>query len=62
LTDGKVRLEKIKTRIRNNNVIEITESLKEGEEVVNGPYNAISKMLKNGMEVKKSDKADIANS
>jgi HlyD family secretion protein len=62
LKDGKVRLQKVKTGIQDNVAIEITNGLKEGEEVVNGPYNAVSKMLKDGMEVKKSDKADIASS
>lgn len=60
--DGKVTLQKVKTGIQDNLAIEITEGLKEGDEIVNGPYNAVAKLLKNGMEVKKSDKADIANS
>ena len=60
--DGKVTLQKVKTGIQDNIAIEITDGLKEGDEVVNGPYNAVAKILKNGMEVKKSDKADIANS
>jgi HlyD family secretion protein len=61
-SEGKVRLQKVKTGIQDNIAIEITEGLKEGDEVVNGPYNAVAKLLKSGMEVKKSDKADIANS
>jgi len=60
--DGKVVLQKVKTGIQDNIAIEITEGLKEGDEVVNGPYNAVAKLLKNGMQVKKSDKEDIANS
>ncbi len=60
--DGKVTLQKVKTGIQDNLAIEITEGLKEGDEIVNGPYNAVAKLLKNGMEVKKSDKADIASS
>ncbi len=60
--DGKVTLQKVKTGIQDNLAIEITEGLKEGDEIVNGPYNAVAKLLKNGMEVKKSDKAEIANS
>jgi HlyD family secretion protein len=57
--NGKVRLQKVKTGIQDNVAIEITEGLKEGDEIVNGPYNAVAKLLKNGMEVKKSDKAEI---
>src|ERR1051326_3753076 len=60
--DGKVELQKVKTGIQDNMAIEITDGLKEGDEVVNGPYNAVAKVLKNGMEVKKSDKTGIANS
>ena len=59
--DGKVKLQKVKTGIQDNLAIEIIEGLKEGDEVVNGPYNAVAKLLKNGMEVKKTDKAEIAN-
>ncbi|TAL60704.1 MAG: efflux RND transporter periplasmic adaptor subunit [Bacteroidetes bacterium] len=60
--DGKVKLQKVKTGIQDNTAIEITEGLKEDDEIVNGPYNAVAKILKNGMEVKKADKTDIANS
>ncbi len=60
--DGKVKLQKVKTGIQDNIAIEITEGIKEGDEVVNGPYNAVAKMLKDGMQVKKSDKTEIANS
>ena len=58
-SNGKVLLQKVKTGIQDNAAIEITDGLKEGDEIVNGPYNAVAKLLKNGTEVKKSDKADI---
>lgn len=61
-SEGKVKLQKVKTGIQDNIAIEIIEGLKEGDEVVNGPYNAVAKILKNGMEVQKSEKEDIANS
>ena len=60
--DGKVTLQKVKTGIQDASAIEITEGLKEGDEVVNGPYSAVAKLLKNGMFVKKTDAADIASS
>jgi len=60
--DGKVVLQKIRTGIQDNLAIEIADGLKEGDEVVNGPYNAVAKILKNGMAVKKSDKANLVNS
>lgn len=59
--NGKVRLQKVKTGIQDNQSIEITEGLKEGDEVVSGPYNAVAKLLKDGMEVKKTGK-DLTNS
>jgi HlyD family secretion protein len=58
-SNGKVLLQKVKTGIQDNAAIEITDGLKEGDEIVNGPYNAVAKLLKNGTEVKKSDKAEI---
>jgi HlyD family secretion protein len=61
-SEGKVILKKVKTGVQDNLAIEITEGLKEGDEVVNGPYNAVAKLLKNGMEVKKSDKETISAS
>lgn len=41
----------VKSGIQDINYIEV-EGLKDGEEVVTGPYNAISKTLKDGMKVK----------
>ena len=61
-TDGKVSIRKVKTGVQDSQAIEITEGLKEGEEVVSGPYNAVSKLLKEGMEVQKTDKASISSS
>lgn len=50
--DGKVKKVVVKTGIQDINYIEIVSGLKETEEVVSGPYNAISKTLKDGMSVK----------
>jgi HlyD family secretion protein len=50
--DGKVKRVKVKTAIQDINYIEIKEGLKEGDEVVTGPFNAISKTLKDGATVK----------
>ena len=50
-SDGKVKKTVVKTGIQDINNIEITAGLKEGEEVVTGPYNAISKTLKDGAKV-----------
>jgi HlyD family secretion protein len=50
--DGKVKKAKVKTAIQDINYIEIVSGLNEGEEVVTGPFNAISKTLKDGTTVK----------
>jgi len=50
--DGKVKRVKVKTDIQDINYIEIKEGLVEGDEVVTGPFNAISKTLKDGTVVK----------
>ena len=50
--DGKVKRVKVKTDIQDINYIEVNEGLAEGDEVVTGPFNAISKTLKDGTVVK----------
>lgn len=50
--DGKVKRTVVTTGIQDINYIEITSGLKEGDEVVIGPYSAISKTLKDGTKVK----------
>jgi len=57
--EGKVQLKKVKTGIQDNNYIQITEGLVEGEEVVAGPYRAVSRNLKNDTKVKKVEKDKI---
>jgi HlyD family secretion protein len=44
--EGKVSKVKVKTDIQDINNIEITEGLKEGDQVVTGPYDVVSKTLK----------------
>ena len=45
---GKAVAKQVKTGIQSDDLIEITEGLNEGEEVVTGSYRAISKDLNNG--------------
>lgn len=57
--DKKVRKQVVKTSIQDINYIEISSGLKEGDEVVTGPYDVVSKTLKVGKEVKKVDKKEL---
>ncbi len=50
--DNKVKRVVVKTAIQDLNNIEITEGLKEGDEVITGPYSVVSKTLKEGTLVK----------
>jgi len=51
--DGKkVKMATVKTGISDKGFIEITEGLKEGEEIVSGSYMAVSKLLKDGSVIK----------
>lgn len=54
LEAGKVKPVEVKTGIQDNNYIQILSGLKEGQEVISGPYSAISKILKDGTEVEKT--------
>lgn len=49
----------VKTSIQDINHIEITDGLKEGEEVITGPYEIVSKVLKDKDKVKVVDKKDL---
>jgi HlyD family secretion protein len=49
----------VKTDIQDINNIEITQGLKEGDEVITGPYDVVSKTLKDGTRVKVVDKKNL---
>jgi len=46
--DNTVKKVKVKTGIQDLNYIEILEGLKQGDEVITGPYSIVSKTLKDG--------------
>ena len=50
---------KVRTDIQDINNIEVLAGLKEGDEVIVGPYNVVSKTLKEGMKVKVVSKEDV---
>ncbi len=54
--DGQVRKMKVTTGIQDINYIEITSGLNEGDEVITGPYNVVSKELKDSIQIKIVDK------
>jgi HlyD family secretion protein len=63
IENGKAVARQVKTGIQSDELIEIVDGLREGDEVVSGSYRAISKDLENGAVVrinneKKPDKTD----
>ena len=57
--NGVAKMLKVKTGIQDNAYIQITEGLKEGQEIITAPYRAVSKKLKEGDKVKKVDAKDL---
>lgn len=58
-TDNKLSIREVKTGVQDDKVIEIISGLKEGEEVVSGPYSAVSRTLKHGDRVQKVSKEEL---
>ncbi len=56
---SKVSMVKVKTGIQDLNHIEIVSGLRKDQEVITGPYDVVSKTLKNGTKVKVVDKKDL---
>lgn len=59
LVDGVARQREIKIGIQDNDYIEIKSGIQKGEEIISGPYSAVSKTLKDGANVKKVKKEDL---
>ena len=59
MADGTVRKQIVKTSIQDINNIEVVSGLKEGDEVVTGPYDVVSKTLKNKDKVKVVPKNEL---
>lgn len=51
-TEGKARLKVVETGVQDNKYIQIISGINEGDEVITGPYEAVSRSLKNGSKVK----------
>lgn len=56
-----VRMQKVKTGVQDDTYIEVIEGLKEGEEVVTGPYAAVARKLESGEEVQVVDEDELYN-
>jgi HlyD family secretion protein len=54
-----VELREVSTGIQNDNFIEITSGLEAGEVIVKAPYDAVSKLLKDGSEVKVVEEKEL---
>ncbi len=57
--DGKAKMVAVKTGIQDNSFIQILEGLEVGQEVITGPYTAVSKTLKNHDPVEITEKKDL---
>ena len=56
---GFARLTEVKTGIQDNMYIQLTEGVEDGQEVITGPYRAVSTSLKDGDAVKKTDRTEL---
>ena len=59
IKEGAAELQKVKTGIQDNSFIRIVEGLTEADEVITGPYRAVSRTLKDGDRVKVVDKSAL---
>lgn len=57
--DGKAKKVKVTTGIQDNNYIEILSGVKAGDEVISGPYGAVSKTLTDGSQVQKVERSSM---
>jgi HlyD family secretion protein len=57
--NGKAVLQKVKSGVQDNTYIQIVDGLSDGQEVIVAPYSAVTKILKNGDEVKKVKKEEL---
>ncbi len=59
LKNSKVKKVRVRTDIQDINYIEVLSGLKEGDEVVTGPYDVVSKTLKDSMLLKVVPKSEL---
>ncbi|WP_323789294.1 efflux RND transporter periplasmic adaptor subunit [Psychroserpens sp.] len=54
--NGEAKLRVVKTGIQDDTNIEVISGLEEGDEIITGPYNVVSKTLKSGDKIENKDK------
>lgn len=54
-----VKMTQVQTGIQDDNYIQIVSGIKEGDEVVSGPYTAVSRKLKEGMVIRRAKEEDL---
>jgi HlyD family secretion protein len=57
--DGTVKRINVRTDIQDMSHIEVLSGVKEGDQVVTGPYTVVSKLLREGMKVKVVPKEEL---
>lgn len=57
--EGFARMQEVEIGIQDNTNIQIISGLEDGEEVVTGPYSLVSKSLRDGNELKKTERKDL---
>ncbi len=57
--DGTVKKKVVTTGIQDLNYIQITKGLQKGEKIITGPYNVVTKTLKDGSKVKETKKEEL---
>jgi HlyD family secretion protein len=57
--NGKAKKVAVKTGVQDNTYIQILSGVKDGDEIIAGPYRVVSKQLKDGNEVEKKPKDDF---
>lgn len=59
LVNGEATQKEVKTGIQDNDYIEIKSGINKGDEIISGPYSAVSKILKHGTKVTQVQKEDL---
>ena len=59
--DGKVIQKEVVSGIQDNEFIQIVSGISIGEEVISGPYSAVSRSLKNGTKIVVVSKKELYN-